>query len=354
MSEKINIAFFDAKPYDQKYFDAENRNYQYGIKYFADHLTLDTAPLAKGCKAVCVFVNDTVSKEVIDVLSANGVGLIAMRCAGYNNVDLNYALNRIPVVRVPAYSPYAVAEHAVALIMTLNRKTHRAYYRIKDNNFSINGLIGFDMKDKTVGVVGTGHIGRIFIKIMLGFGCRVIAYDPFPNAETAKEMGFEYVSLDELLKRSDIISLHCPLNEQTMHIINRDSIDKMKPGTMLVNTSRGQLVDTAALVAGLKSGRVGSAALDVYEEESEYFFEDHSDRLILDDLLARLNSFNNVLITSHQAFFTREAMTNIAGTTLANIKEFVDGKSLSNEVCYRCGGSYCPSKGRPCTIQGKS
>ncbi|OGI11187.1 MAG: hydroxyacid dehydrogenase [Candidatus Margulisbacteria bacterium GWF2_35_9] len=333
----MEIAFFDSKPYDIESFNSINKSFGFSIKYFRPKLTPETAVLAKGYPVVCVFVNDTLNQEVIDLLYANGTKLIALRCAGYNNVDFKYAFNKILVVRVPAYSPYAVAEHAVALMLGLNRKTHKAYNRTRESNFNINGLLGFDLNNKTCGIIGTGKIGAILAKIMMGFGMNVLAYDTFPNKKLAEEIGFKYADLDKIYEKSDIISLHCPLTNETKQIVNSESINKMKQGVMLINTSRGQLVDTKALIQGLKSGKIGSAGLDVYEEESEYFFEDFSDRIITDDVLARLLSFNNVLITSHQAFFTKEALENIATTTLTNIKDFSEGKILTNEICYKCG-----------------
>jgi D-lactate dehydrogenase len=340
----VRAAFFDAKPYDIKFFDAENASRGFQIKYFMEKLSPDTAPLAAGYDAVCVFVNDDVSAPVLESLHAAGVKLLALRCAGYNNVDLHAAYGKIHVVRVPDYSPFAVAEHAVALMLCLNRKIHRAYYRVRDNNYSINGLLGFDMKGKTAGVVGTGIIGSTLIGILRGFGMTVLAYDPFPKNELADRLSFSYVSFDRLCAESDIISLHCPLNPDTMRLINTDSLAKMKPGVMIINTGRGKLIDTAALVEALKSGAVGSAGLDVYEEESEYFFEDKSDAVMTDDTLARLNTFNNVIVTSHQAFFTREALSNIASTTLKNISVFFPEGALPNEICYRCGKTPCPRK----------
>ncbi len=331
MSKKI--AFFDSKPYDIEFFDFMNTSYGFKLKYFKNHLTEDTVSLARGFDAVCLFVNDRVSAEIIKTLNH----LVALRCAGYNNVDLKAAFGRIHVLRVPAYSPYAVAEHAVALMLTLNRKIHRAYFRTLDKNFSIGGLMGFDMYGKTAGIIGTGQIGKVLIQILKGFGMHILAYDPFPNNEFASRIGFEYVDLDTLYKNSDVISLHCPLTQETERIINSESISKMKDGVMLINTSRGKLIDTKALIAGLKSKKIGFAGLDVYEEESEYFFEDKSQEVLTDDILARLLTFNNVIVTSHQAFFTREAMTNIAKTTLQNIKDFFDGVQLKNEICYRCG-----------------
>jgi D-lactate dehydrogenase len=333
----IKIAFFDTKPYDQNSFEPLNSDFGFKIKFFEEHLNPDTVLLTKGYDAVCLFVNDVVTKEVVNQLLENGVRLIAMRCAGYNNIDLETCYNRLHVVRVPAYSPNAVAEHAVALMLTLNRKTHKAFYRTQDNNFTINGLMGFDMFGKTAGVIGTGQIGRILIQILKGFGMKVLAFDAFPNAEAAKTLGFEYVDLKTLYRNSDIISLHCPLTKDTEYLINSGSIAEMKPGVMIINTSRGKLIDTRALIDGLKQRKIGFAGLDVYEEESEYFFEDYSSQVLADDVLARLLSFPNVLITSHQAFFTREAVHNIAVTTLDNVRSFFTDDKLKNEICYQCG-----------------
>lgn len=343
--KSIKIAFFDAKPYDKKSFSENNANYNFDIKFIKYHLNAETAVMAEGCNVVCAFVNDTISKEVVDILHEKGVKLIALRCAGFNNVDFSATYGKIHVVRVPAYSPYAVAEHAIALMMTLNRKTHKAYNRIRENNFSIDGLMGFDIHGKTVGVVGLGKIGQIFVKIINGFGVNVIAYDPFPNKDLGKELNFKYVELDELYKSSDIISLHCPLTSDTHHLINKDSLALMKKGVMLINTSRGALINTKDLIEALKDRKVGSAGLDVYEEEEKYFFEDFSTEVISDDVLARLLTFNNVLVTSHQAFFTYEALSNIANTTLDNIKTFANDELLKNEICYRCnGGGTCKRK----------
>jgi len=339
-----SIAFFDTKPFDRTSFDLANERYGFSIKYYKHHLNPDTATLRIGYDAVCVFVNDILSAEVIDTLINSGVKLIALRCAGYNNVDFKSAYGRIHVVRVPAYSPHAVAEHAVALMMTLNRKTHRAFFRTRDNNFNINGLMGFDMLGKTAGVVGTGKIGKVLIGILRGFGMNVLAYDPFPDEEFAKKSSAEYVDLATLFASSDIISLNCPLTDETYHMINRDSIAVMKDGVMIINTGRGHLIDTAALIEGLKSQKIGSAGLDVYEEESAYFFEDYSDMIVSDDVLARLLTFNNVLITSHQGFLTREAINNIADVTLQNIHDFIKGKDLVNEICYKCSGNTCRKK----------
>jgi len=342
MTVPVRIAFFDAKPFDREFFDAINgREFHFEIRYFESRLRPDTTSLAEGCNVVCAFVNDVLDREVIDQLKRSGVELIAMRCAGYNNVDLKAAYGSIHVVRVPEYSPHAVAEHAVALMLTLNRKTHKAYYRTRDGNFSIAGLMGFDMAGKVAGIIGTGRIGKVAGKVLRGFDMEVLAFDPYPDREYAEVTGVLYVRLDELYRRSDVISLHCPLNRQTYHIINAESIAKMKDGVMIINTSRGGLIDTKALIDALKTGKVGSAGLDVYEEESEYFFEDFSTQVLTDDVLARLLTFSNVLITSHQGFFTKEALENIARTTLANIRDFFDGKPLENEICYRCGRDVC-------------
>ena len=331
---KIRIAFFDAKIYDQEFFNSENEKYGFEIKYFAPRLNPDTVKLCDGFDVVCAFVNDDVNGEVIDKLHKLGIELIALRCAGYNNVDLKAVKDKIHVVRVPKYSPHAIAEHSLALMLALNRKVHKAYNRVRDHNFSIAGLMGFDMNSKTAGIVGTGAIGKRTAEICRGFGMRVIAYDLYPDQSFAEKIGMEYVELDSLYAESDIISLHCPLCKDNFHMIDEESISKMKDGVMIINTSRGQLIDAAALVGGLKSKKVGSAGLDVYEEESEYFFEDRSDEIIVDDLLARLTAFPNVIITSHQAFFTKEAVTNIAATTMRNINDYFTSEKLENEVIY--------------------
>lgn len=341
MNTKPSIAFFDAKPYDITSFDEVNKPYNYNMKYIKSRLGIDTTVMATGYEIVCAFVNDDISQPVIDELYKNGTRLIAMRCAGYNNVDMKSAYNKIHVMRVPAYSPYAVAEHAVALLLTLNRKTHKAYFRTRDANFNINGFLGFDMHGKTAGIIGTGKIGKILIQILEGFGMKILAYDPYPNKNFAKSLGFEYTKLDNLFAEADIISLHCPLTADTYHIINKDSINKMKPGVMIINTSRGGLVDTSALIAGLKSKKIGFAGLDVYEEEHEYFFEDFSGEVLNDDILARLLTFHNVLITSHQGFFTEEALHNIANTTFDNIEDFINNRNLKNEICYQCDANPC-------------
>ena len=328
----MRIAFYDTKPYDKVWFDKINEKYGYKIKYFEDKLNADTAILAKGYDIVCAFVNDTIDEQTIDILYENGTRLLAMRCAGYNNVDFKAAYGKMYIVRVPGYSPYAVAEHAAALLLGVNRKTFRAYNRTREGNFSINGLQGFDLYGKTVGVIGTGKIGRVFIDICKGFGMRVLAYDPFP-----REMdGVKNVTLDELYKESDIISLHCPLTAETRHMINADAIERMKQGVYIINTSRGGLINTPDLVEGLKDRHIGGAGLDVYEEESAYFFEDLSSDVMTDDTLARLLTFPNVLVTSHQGFFTQEALRAIAETTLANVKAYEDGQPLENEICYQC------------------
>lgn len=323
----ITISFYDTKPYDKKYFNIINEQYGFTINYFETKLSARTAKLAEGSDAVCAFVNDDVSAPTIDALNKLGIKIIAMRCAGYNNVDIRYAQDKIPVVRVPAYSPHAVAEHAMALLLTLNRRIHKAFLRTRDFNFSLNGLTGFDLYGKTVGVVGTGKIGSAFIDICRGFGMKVLAYDVFPNLD-----GVEYVDMETLLKRSDLISLHCPLTPSTRHIINAKSIDKMKKGVFIVNTSRGALIDSEALLYGLLNEKLGGACLDVYEEESDLFYEDNSATIVKDDILSRLICLPNVIVTSHQGFLTGEALTNIALTTLENISEFFADGSLDNQI----------------------
>lgn len=326
------IAFFGAKPYDIASFDKVNEKYNYDIRYYKGHLNPNNVVLTQDTDAVCIFVNDTADAAVIDAMVDNGVKLLALRCAGFNNVDLKAAKGKLPVVRVPAYSPYAVAEYSLALMLSLNRKIHRAYWRTRDGNFSLNGLMGFDMHGKTIGIIGTGKIARILIRLLKGFGMRILAYDLYPDMKFAGEEGISYVSLDELYRESDIISLHCPLTDQTKYMIDKDSIDKMKEGVMIINTGRGQLINTNDLIEGLKEKKIAAAGLDVYEEEGEYFYEDKSDKIIDDDVLARLLSFNNVIVTSHQAFFTKEALHNIAETTLQNIEDFRCHRLLVNEV----------------------
>ena len=326
------IAFFGAKPYDIASFDKVNEKYNYDIRYYKGHLNPNNVVLTQDADAVCIFVNDTADATVINAMVNNGVKLLALRCAGFNNVDMKAAKGKLPVVRVPAYSPYAVAEYSLALMLSLNRKIHRAYWRTRDGNFSLNGLMGFDMHGKTIGIIGTGKIAKILIRLLKGFGMRILAYDLYPDMKFAEEEGISYVSLDELYRESDIISLHCPLTDQTKYMIDKDSIDKMKEGVMIINTGRGQLINTNDLIEGLKEKKIAAAGLDVYEEEGEYFYEDKSDKIIDDDVLARLLSFNNVIVTSHQAFFTKEALHNIAETTLQNIEDFRCHRPLVNEV----------------------
>lgn len=327
------IVFFGAKSYDRESFDKVNEKFGFELKYFKAHPTLDNVSLTQGATAVCVFVNDPVNADIVRAMADNGVKLIALRCAGYNNVDLQAAAEvGIRVVRVPAYSPHAIAEYALALMLAADRHIPRAVTRTRDGNFSLQGLLGFDLYGKTLGVIGTGKIAKVLVRMLSGFGMTILGYDPYPDEEFALVNAMQYVTLDELFQRSDIITLHCPLTPETRYVINAESIAKMKDGVMIVNTGRGQLIDTNALIEGLKSRKIGSAALDVYEEEGNYFYEDTSDAVIVDDTLARLLSFNNVYVTSHQAFFTREALHNIANTTLQNVKDFVEGKSLINEV----------------------
>lgn len=322
------VAFFDTKPYDRESFKRFIDTEKYSFRFFENKLNRDTAGMAACCDAVCAFVNDTIDREVIDTLEKYGVKLIALRCAGYNNVDVKYAKGRVTVVRVPNYSPFAVAEHTMALLLLLNRKLHRAYIRTRDHNFSLDGLTGFDLKGKTVGIIGTGKIGRCFADICAGFGMNIIGFDPYESDEFAGK----YVSLDDIFKQSDIISLHCPLTKENRYLINRDTIAKMKEGTYIINTSRGMLIDTEALRDGLKSGKVAGAGLDVYEEETRLFFEDFSDEVISDDLLTTLIAMPNVIVTSHQAFLTREALSGIAKTTIENLDCFFAGKECENAV----------------------
>jgi D-lactate dehydrogenase len=326
----MKIAFFSTQSYDRIYFDRFNTGHE--LVFFEAPLNEQTVNLAMGYTAVCAFVNDVLSAPVIVQLAAQGVRLIALRCAGYNNVDLEAAAaHRITVVRVPAYSPYAVAEHAVALIMALNRKTHKAYNRVREGNFSLDRLTGFDLHGKTVGVIGTGKIGQVFAGIMQGFGCRVLAFDVIANKDL-EARGIEYLPLVKLLPNCDVISLHCPLNEQTKHIINAITLGFMKPGVMLINTSRGALVDTQAAIDALKTGRLGYLGIDVYEQEEKLFFHNLSEEIIHDDTIMRLMSFPNVLVTAHQGFFTDEALTQIAQTTLESVGDFEKGEKLRNKV----------------------
>lgn len=323
----MRIAMFSSKPYDHMFFDSLNQG-RHDIQYLESHLSEATVDMAQGAEVVCCFVNDCLNAPVLEVLHHLGVGLVAMRCAGYNNVDLAAARRlQLPVCRVPEYSPYAVAEHAVGLILALNRNIHRAHNRIRENDYSLNGLMGFDLHGKTVGVVGAGKIGRAFIDIMNGFGCQVLVHDQAEIPEVAQRA--RYVTLSELWSRADIISLHCPLTRDTHHLINAAAIASMKQGVMLINTSRGGLVDTPAVIEGLKSGHIGYLGLDVYEEEAELFFEDLSNQVVQDDVFARLTTFPNVIITGHQAFFTREALHKIAEVTIGNINAFARGAAGS-------------------------
>ena len=323
----MKIAVFSAKKYDREFLSAANGS-RHELRFFEPHLSEETAGLAAGFDAVCVFVNDQVNAAVIARLHSLGVRLIALRCAGYNNVDLAAAKKHgISLVRVPAYSPYAVAEHTIALMLALNRKLHRAYNRVREGNFALDSLLGFDMHGKTVGVIGTGQIGTVVAQILTGFGCPTLAFDPIPN-ETCRSLGVRYVALDELFAESDIITLHCPLTPENKYMINAAAIARMKNGVMLINTSRGALLDTLSIIDALKSGKVGYLGLDVYEEEEQIFFEDRSGLILSDDVFARLLTFPNVIITGHQAFFTREALSNIAATTIDNINRFEKNQPL--------------------------
>ena len=323
----MNVAIFSAKKYDREFLNAANGSL-HKLRFFEPHLNEETVSLAAGFEAVCVFVNDQVNAAVIATLESLGVRLIALRCAGYNNVDLSAAKKHgVTVVRVPAYSPYAVAEHTIALMLALNRKLHRAYNRVREGNLALDGLVGFDMHGKTVGVIGTGQIGTVVAQILIGFGCPTLAFDPFPNA-ACRSLGVRYVELNQLFAESDIITVHCPLTPENKHLINGQALEKMKKGVMLINTSRGALLDTVAIIEGLKSGKIGYLGLDVYEEEEEIFFEDRSGLILSDDVFARLLTFPNVIITGHQAFFTREALLNIAATTIDNITKFENNQPL--------------------------
>ena len=327
----MKIAVFSSKRYDRASLDAANAG-RHELHYFEPHLDAETAPLARGHDGVCVFVNDRLDTSVLEALASDGIRLIALRCAGFNNVDIPAAQRLgLAVARVPAYSPHAVAEHTVALILALNRKLHRAYNRVREGNFALDGLLGFDLHGRTAGVVGTGRIGAVAARILAGFGCTVLAFDPFPD-EGCRALGVRYVSLDELLAASDIITLHCPLTRENHHLINAAALAKMKSGAMLINTSRGGLLDTRAVIDALKSGKLGHVGLDVYEEESEIFFEDLSGTILRDDIFTRLLTFPNVIITGHQGFFTREALDNIARTTIDNITQFEETGWPANSV----------------------
>jgi D-lactate dehydrogenase len=328
----MKVAVFSTKAYDRQFLEAANSQHQHELVFFEPRLDRDTAILAAGFPAICVFVHDLADAQTLELLASQGTRLIALRCAGFNNVDLKAAAELgITVVRVPAYSPYAVAEHTVGLILSLNRKIHRAYSRVREGNFSIEGLLGFDLNGRTVGVIGTGKVGQIVGQILKGFGCQLLTYDVYRNPDVEK-LGAKYVELSELFANSDIITLHCPLTPQTHHLINTEAIQQMKQGMMLINTSRGGLIDTTAVIEGLKSGRIKYLGIDVYEQESDLFFEDLSDEIIQDDIFQRLITFPNVLITGHQAFFTEEAVRNISETTIANITDFEQGRSCQNEI----------------------
>lgn len=327
----MKIAVFSAKSYDREFLGVANHS-RHELLFLEPHLNEQTAGLAAGFDAACVFVNDQVGPATVAELSSLGVRLIALRCAGYNNVDLSAARKHgITVVRVPGYSPYAVAEHAMGLMLALNRKLHRAYNRVREGNFALDGLLGFDLHGKTVGIIGTGKIGTVVAQILTGFGCPTLAFDPIPN-EKCRSLGARYVTLDELLAQSHIITLHCPLTPENKHIIDTRALEKMKTGTMLINTSRGALLDTVAVIEALKNGTIAYLGLDVYEEEEEIFFEDRSGLIIPDDVFARLLTFPNVIITGHQAFFTREALENIAATTIENITRFEQGQALGHHL----------------------
>lgn len=328
----MKVAVFSAKPYDEDFLKKFNQPFGHELIFIENKLQADTAALAEGAAAVCVFVNDVLDVLTLQTLAKGGTKFIALRCAGYNNVDLAAARTLgFLVARVPAYSPYAVAEHAVTLLLSLNRRVHKAYNRVREGNFSIDGLMGFDLHGKTIGVIGTGIIGSIFARIMTGFGCEVLAFDVAKSPDCEK-LGVKYVNLDDLLARSHVISLHCPLTPQTHHLINAQTLGRMRDGVFIVNTGRGALIDTEAAIAAIKAGRIGGLALDVYEEEADLFFEDRSFGIIHDDVFMRLTTFPNVLVTGHQAFFTREAMENIAKTTLGNLADFQAGRSCPNLV----------------------
>lgn len=330
----MKLILFDTKQYDKDYFDIYSKGSNVEISYVEEKLSPDTSHMAKGYDGVCVFVNDIVNSEVIDKLCEFGVKIIVLRCAGYNGVDIKYAKNKITVVRVPAYSPNSIAEISTGMMLSLTRKINQAIERTKKYNFSLEGLVGFDLVNKTAGVIGTGKIAQQFIKILVGIGMNVIAYDLFPNENLAKEMGFKYVSLDELYTNSDVISLHCPLTEENKHMINEKSISKMKDGVIIINTARGGLIDTKALISGVKSKKIYGAALDVYENEKNYFFNDLSKTGIDDEVLKELLGLENVIVFSHQAYLTKEALTSIASVSINNIESFLKGEVLKNEVFY--------------------
>lgn len=335
MNNPLRVAVFSTKPYDQFFLNAANQSHGHELIFLEPRLTSETVPLAEGFPVVCVFVNDQVDRQVQEHLARGGTRLIATRSAGYNHIDLLAAAELgLSVVRVPAYSPYAVAEHTVGLILSLNRKIHRAYNRVREGNFALDGLLGFDLHGRTVGIVGTGHIGAVVARIMKGFGCEILAYDPYPNPEV-ESLGVRYLALEDLVAQSDILTLHCPLTPETYHLIDEDLLGRAKPGMMLINTSRGALLDTPAVIEALKSGTISYLGMDVYEEEEGLFFEDLSNQVIRDDVFARLLTFPNVVITGHQAFFTQEALARIALTTLENITAFASHQSLENQVTAR-------------------
>ncbi len=328
----MNVAVFSSQPYDRQFLGLAHGDSAHHLTYFEPRLTPETAALAAGYEAVCVFINDDLNAATLKAIATHGTQFIVLRSAGYNNVDLSVAKKLgLKVVRVPAYSPYAVAEHAVALILTLNRKIYRAYNRVRDDNFMLTGLLGFDLHGSTVGIIGTGKIGQCFAQIMNGFGCHLLAFDPYPN-DTCLALGVEYVPLEDLLHQSDVVSLHCPLIDSTYHLINEPRIQMMKPGAMLINTSRGGLIDTPAVINGIKAGIIGYLGIDVYELEADLFFADQSENIIQDDCFQLLQSFSNVIITAHQGFFTQNALTNIAQTTRENLDDLAAGRSCKNEV----------------------
>ena len=328
----VKILFYDTKEYDKKLFERYNKDYGFEIKYLESKLNNETAPLANGYDAVCIFVNDRAEKETLDILKECGVKLIVLRCAGYNNVDIKNLPEGMSVVRVPRYSPYAVAEHAVALLLSVDRKIYKSYQRTKKYNFTLNGLLGFDIHGKTVGVIGTGKIGKVFINIMKGFGTEVLAYDVYPDEKAAQEMGFRYTTLDELYEKSDIISLHCPLTDENTNMINKDSIEKMKKGVVIINTSRGKLINSDDLIDALGKGKIGGLGLDVFDEEEDFFLNDMSNSYYRNTELSILLTMPNVVITSHQAFFTKEALDKIGKVSMDNIKEFFETGSCENFV----------------------
>lgn len=344
--QKISIAFFDAKPYDVLYFTEANKKFLYTIDFFEPRLNEQTANLAKGHEIVCAFVNDKINAKTAEMLVNSGVKLLAMRCAGYNNIDLKAVWGKLPVVRVPAYSPYSVAEYAAALLMSLTRKIPQAFNRTRDGNFRLDGLTGRDLHGRTAGIIGSGKIGKVMADILSGYGMRIIAYDVFPDKDWADKKQIMYVPLETLFCESDVISLHCPLTAETYHVIDEKAFSCMKPDAVIINTGRGALIDTRMLVEALKNKQIGGAALDVYEEEDAYFYEDWSQTVIRDDILARLLMMPNVIVSSHQAFLTKEALSAIAEITLQNVKDFIERKNLPNEVCYQCGNAdvFCRTK----------